>query len=273
MLLLAFALIGTALSLAVLCPRVLTIGQWQLFHPRAALTVWFGSFGLGVAVALIGLALGVVAAESLSHAIPHAPGVTISATAWVAAGIFGVIVVFVFTSSGSIQSLRPESHSTSQVVAYARDEHVGFTLVRYHSQAPEAYAIPGRRPEIFVSSAMEQLLSRPQLQAVLAHEFAHLRHRHGLAMHIAQMHARFLPRARAVRSLERVTRLQIELAADDAAARQVGAAHLANALIVLSEATKNVAMGLRAERLSRKRWPALARRRLPQGLRVARQIP
>ena len=46
MLLLALVLLGTALALAVLCPRVLTAGRWHLFHPRAALTVWFGSFGV-----------------------------------------------------------------------------------------------------------------------------------------------------------------------------------------------------------------------------------
>ena len=49
MLLLALVLLGTALALAVLCPRVLTAGRWHLFHPRAALTVWFGSFGVGIA--------------------------------------------------------------------------------------------------------------------------------------------------------------------------------------------------------------------------------
>ena len=57
MLLLALVLLGTAIALAVLCPRVLTAGRWHLFHPRAALTVWFGSFGVGIATALAGIAL------------------------------------------------------------------------------------------------------------------------------------------------------------------------------------------------------------------------
>jgi Zn-dependent protease with chaperone function len=266
-LLLAFALLGTAITLAVLCPRLFAAGRWHLFHPRAALTVWFGTFGVGVVTAFSGIALGIVSVESLRHAIPHTPGVTVSAAVWVAAGIAGLALAFVFTFSGSLQSLRPASHS--HAVAYAREEHVGFTLVRFHSETPEAYAVPGRRPEIFVSSSMEQLLSAPQLQAVLAHEFAHLRHQHGLAMRIAQINALFLPGIRASRAFERATRLQIELAADDAAARQVGAAHLANALLVLAAATQDVAMTLRAERLSRKRWPAPGRRRVPQGLQAA----
>lgn len=159
MLLLTLILLGTALALAVLCPRVLTAGRWHLFHPRAALTVWFGAFGVGIATALAGIALGIVAVESLRHAIPHTTSVTVSAAIWVAAGISGAFLVFVFTFAGSLQSLRPASHS--HAVAYARDEHIGFTLVRFHSEKPEAYAVPGRRPEIFVSSAMEQLLTPP----------------------------------------------------------------------------------------------------------------
>lgn len=270
MLLLALVLLGTAIALAALCPRLLTVGRWHLFHPRAALTAWFGSFGVGIATALAGIALGVVVVESLRHATPHTTSVTVSAAIWVAAGIAGVTLILTFTFSGSLRSLRPASRS--QAIAYARDEHIGFTLVRFRSEIPEAYAVPGRRPEIFVSSAMERILSPPQLQAVLAHEFAHLRHRHGIAIRIAQLNALLLPGTQAGRALERATRLQIELAADDAAARQVGAVHLANALTVLAAATQDVSMALRAERLTRKRWPVAQRRRIPQGLRAAPQL-
>jgi len=248
---------------------MLTAGQWHLFHPRAALTAWFGSFGLGVVTALSGVALGIVAVESLGHVIPHTLNVTVSTAFWVAAGILGVALAFVCTLAGSLQSLRPDSHT--QAIAYARDEHLGFTLVRFRSETPEAYAVPGRRPEIFISSALEQLPTGPQLQAVLAHEFAHLRQQHGLALRIAQLNVLILPGSRASRALERATRLQIELAADDAAARQVGAAHLANALTALADATHDTAMRLRAERLTRKRWPAPQRRRLPHGLQTAPQ--
>lgn len=270
MLLLTLVLLGTAIAIAVLCPRLLTAGHWHLFHPRAALTAWFGSFGIGIAAALAGIALGFVAVESLRHATPHTTSVTVSAAMWVAAGITGVTLALALTFSGSLRSPHPASRL--QAIAYAREEHIGFTLVRFHSEIPEAYAVPGKRPEIFISSAMEQLLTLPQLQAVLAHEFAHLRHRHGIAIQIAQLNALFLPGTRASRALERATRLQIELAADDAAARQVGAAHLANALSVLAAATQDVGMSLRAQRLTQKRWPAAQRRRLPQGLRTVPQL-
>ena len=35
----------------MLAPRVLTVGHWQVRHPRIALTLWFGAFfGGGVLV-------------------------------------------------------------------------------------------------------------------------------------------------------------------------------------------------------------------------------
>lgn len=263
---LALVLIGTAVGLAILCPRMLAGGRWQLLYPRIALTIWFGLFGLGATMALYGLALGSVAAESLGHANPHALGVTISAAIWVAIGVFVVVLMLFPTLTGSLQALHPEVNA--QAVPY---EYIGFTLMRFHSSTPEAYALPGRRPKIFVSSALEQLLSESQLQAVLAHEFAHLRHHHGLAIRIAQINALCLPGTRASSGFERVTRLQTELAADDAAARQIGAANLASALIVLSEVTQNIGMRLRAERLAQKRWPAASRRRAPNALRALPQ--
>ncbi|RGE21461.1 M56 family metallopeptidase [Leucobacter sp. wl10] len=272
MLILALSLVGAALLLALLCPRLLTLGNWQLLHPRVALTAWFGSFAAGVALAIAGLSLSVAAAVSSTVAEPRADGVLITAAGWIALGVLGAAIAVIVTFAESLQPLRPDPRSPFEAIAYAREERIGFTLVRFRSEVPEAYAVPGRRPEIFVSSAMERLLTKPQLQAVLAHEFAHLRHLHGLALRIAQLNALCLPGTRAGVSLERVTRLQIELAADDAAARQVGAAHLANALVVLAEETQDVAMRLRAQRLARKRWPAASRRRLPQGLRLASRL-
>lgn len=272
MLLFALVLFVAAVSLAVFCPRILTMGRWQLLHPRVALTAWFGSLGLGALMALSGIALAVVATESLSHAVPHTPEITISSAIWVAAAIIGALIAFNSFFLAPLRTFLPEAHSRSQAVAYAGEEFVGFTLVRYQSQVPEAYALPGSRPEIFLSSSMEILLTESQLEAVLAHELAHLRHKHRLALRIAQINSLLFPGTLAARSLERATRLQIELAADDAAARQVGAAHLANALTVLADSTHNVTMHLRAERLARKRWPAVSRRRLPRGLQVVTRL-
>ena len=90
---------------------------------------------------------------------------------------------------------------------------------------------------------------------MLEHERAHLRYRHHLAMGIASIYAGCLPRTRSARALVRTTRLLVELTADDAAARRVGAVHLANALTQVGEATGDAAMIVRAERLTLRTWP------------------
>ncbi|MAB20717.1 MAG: hypothetical protein CMH33_07370 [Microbacterium sp.] len=153
-------------------------------------------------------------------------------------------------------------------VARSREERDGFTLVRFRGDQLIACAVPGKHPEILLSTAMEETLTVSQLQAVLAHEYAHLRQRHGWAVRIAQINALCLSRVRPGRALQRATVLLIELAADDAAARQAGAAHLANALTVLANAAGDESMHLRAVRLTARRWPSAARRRLPQAIRI-----
>jgi Zn-dependent protease with chaperone function len=60
--------------------------------------------------------------------------------------------------------------------------------VRQHP-VPNAYtlAISGRKPFIVLHTALLELLSGPELQAVLAHELGHLKCDHGLWLTVANM--------------------------------------------------------------------------------------
>jgi beta-lactamase regulating signal transducer with metallopeptidase domain len=65
--------------------------------------------------------------------------------------------------------------------AYRINRRVGDTgsdLVVLPYPAIDAYAVPGRPGRIFVTRGMLALLSRPECDAMLAHERAHLRHGH-----------------------------------------------------------------------------------------------
>ena len=181
--------------------------------------------------AVIGSVAGAVTA---SEATPHDQAILLTVAAWLGLGGVGALVAFVAVASGPMRAGAEDSRAVNAAIASAREERAGFTLVRFSSPQLIACVVPGRRPEILLSSAMEQALSLPQLQAVLAHEFAHLRQRHGWAMRIAELNALCLPRTRPGRALKRATVLLIELAADDVAARQAGAANLANALSILA---------------------------------------
>ena len=93
-----------------------------------------------------------------------------------------------------------------------------------------AFCVPGRHRRIVVTSATLSDLDHDQLQAVLAHEEAHLQGRHHLMLGLCRTLARAFPFVPAFRVAEIQVALLIELLADDAARRFVGAAPLGHAL-------------------------------------------
>ncbi len=60
-------------------------------------------------------------------------------------------------------------------------------------QAPEAFALPGRPARVLVSTGLLRLLSADERRVVLAHERAHLRHRHHLLTTLALVAAALNP--------------------------------------------------------------------------------
>ena len=65
----------------------------------------------------------------------------------------------------------------SAVTGFARAGHEVRVL---DGALPLAYCVPGREPRVVLSDGVLQTLDREQVDAVLAHERAHLRHRHEL---------------------------------------------------------------------------------------------
>ena len=98
-----------------------------------------------------------------------------------------------------------------------------------------AFCFPGRRGRVIVTSALLEGLTRSQLRAVLAHERAHVRQRHHLALMAPKVlrttFGMFLPLFKMAEG--EVARL-VELSADDAAKREVGAQALVGALQQMS---------------------------------------
>ncbi|MGF3056002.1 M48 family metalloprotease [Microbacterium sp. YY-01] len=253
-----------AAATALLSPCVLTLGRWQLLRPRIALTAWFGAFFLGLLFILAGLVGSVLGAIGASEAVSTRESVLLTVAGWLGLGIFGAIIALVSVSVEPLVELNKLRTVALVPIASSRKRHGRLTLVRFHSTEPIAFALPGRRPEIFLSSAVEQLLTPAQIQAVIAHEYAHLRQHHGWALRIAHINTMCLAGRWPGRAFQPAITLLVELAADDAAARQAGAAHLANALTILGEASGDQGMRLRASRLTERRWPRVSQRRLPE---------
>lgn len=87
-----------------------------------------------------------------------------------------------------------------------------------------------RRPRICVSTGLVRALASDELRAVLLHERYHLRQRDPLRVVIARYFAAGLYVVPVVDDLAAFYALQKEIAADDAAVREVGVAPLARAL-------------------------------------------
>jgi hypothetical protein len=92
-------------------------------------------------------------------------------------------------------------------------------LVLLEQRTPIAYSVAGSGGRVVVSTGMFAALSAPERRVLLAHEAAHLRHRHHLYIHLVRLAAAANPLLRPVVNAVVVA---TERWADEDAAREVG---------------------------------------------------
>jgi Peptidase family M48 len=92
-------------------------------------------------------------------------------------------------------------------------------LVVVEDDEPDAYALPGIGGRVVVSTAMLRALPADERRVLLAHEAAHLRHRHHLWVQAAELAAAADP---LLRPGARAVRAAVERWADEVAAAEVG---------------------------------------------------
>ncbi len=241
-------LLGAALLLLV-APLLLARAPWVVRYPRLALITWYGDLALGLFLTLIGLLSAVLFGTgvlSRGNAVDQAVDVAI---AWAGLAAFGIAIAVLLSAAD-----RQAQSADEQLTAHHSKRRWRWrrTVVLHIVNDPEPIAcvLSGSRPTIMVTSAMRTALTTEQLEAVIAHEYAHIRHRHATLTRVAALNAAVLPKSLpAGRELARATALLIELAADDVAARRAGSDNLAQALIVIGKKTRNPAMRFRAERI------------------------
>jgi Zn-dependent protease with chaperone function len=108
-------------------------------------------------------------------------------------------------------------------------------MVLLEDDRPAVYCVPGRRRIVFTTGALRRLDS-PQLDAVLAHERAHLTGRHHLVIILATAVHRAFPHVGFFAVAASQIGCLVEMAADDAAARRAHRLTLADALLTLATA-------------------------------------
>ena len=140
------------------------------------------------------------------------------------------------TAFAHLRAVRRQAvqHAQTARLVGRPDASLGAVLVE-HAQ-PAAYCVAGPHPTVILTTAALHELDPGQLDAVLAHERAHLASHHHLLLAAARIGRQILPFLPLLRDADtQITRL-VEMHADDAATAARGTGPLATALVVLAAA-------------------------------------
>jgi Zn-dependent protease with chaperone function len=150
---------------------------------------------------------------------PWSAGVlaAIDPVSWTVALVCGLVLL------ASVLALVVVSWRRVRVLVEARREcrelSVAGDLAVLDDPVPAAFALPGSPGRVVVSSGMLRALAADERRALLAHERAHLRHRHHLFLLVLQLAAAVHP---LLRPLARAGAFAAERWADEEAAAEVG---------------------------------------------------
>ncbi|MCK2217103.1 M56 family metallopeptidase [Actinomadura sp. ATCC 31491] len=237
------ALYGLAAALAL--PELLRRGTWADRAPRLAIAMWQAAGTSVVASVLLSAFAVAVPASVVGHGLAHLFEVCADllgdeaarSPAGVGASLaVGGLVLVRVASVGAAVLLRARRgrrrHAAALALLGRRDLALGAVVVDYEERL--AYCLPGRNGHAVITTGALRSLAPEQVAAVLAHEQAHLRGRHHLALAAAETLARAFPRVPLFdQARVEVARL-VELLADDVAARRHPRVHLAAALVGLA---------------------------------------
>lgn len=262
------SLLGAAALLIVGAPFLLARGAWRVAYPRLALALWHAAFAIGVLCAVASLLWTTAFACLMGSAGCTGwlePTVVVIA-AWVGLAGFGAIVALVVSRTEPLaEADRALRLQLTHLTATNRCHDVrGVRVVVLESDVPVAFSVRGDDARVVVTTRLERELTPAQLRAVIEHERAHLVQHHGFISQLAQVNRACLPAVPAAREFERTTKFLVELIADDAAARVVGAAAVANALLRVGTMQGDESVLLRARRIAQ---------RPPRGSVSTRRVP
>ena len=247
--LVAAMLVAYAACLGTLGPRMLGRARWTGRAPLLAIVVYLAAeWSVIAAVGLAGLTLAVHATAlggGLSHLIGACVvrlratygtpgGATVAGLGLTLAGAVAArttLTAVTHLRSAGRQALR---HAEAARLVGRLQPALGAVLVE-HSQ-PAAYCVAGRQPTVILTTGAVQALDPGQLDAVLAHERAHLAGRHHWLLAVARIGRQVLPFLPLMRDAEEQVARLVELHADDAAARGRDPRLLATALVLLATA-------------------------------------
>jgi hypothetical protein len=228
--------LGLTLSLAA--PRLLANARWTDRAPVAAILLWQS---LTLTAVLCALGVVLAAPEELSREAGARHPEVVAALLF-SLVVAATIVIRLLISLGRVSYRARARRARHRMLVdlldrVERHEDLGGGEVRVlDGPLPLAYCVPGRDPRVVLSDGVLRILDREQVDAVLAHERAHLRHRHELVMESFTAFYRAVPGPLRSKAPLDAVHLLLEMVADDAARRRAGTAPLRAALARLADA-------------------------------------
>jgi Zn-dependent protease with chaperone function len=249
----AVCLLLYATVVCMVAPRLLPPLTRRGSAPRAAVAVWLIMLTSVLASwAVAAAALVVHVARTWSQPDPLAVRACFAAWRSAAAGQHGVgtqiglwaltLVVGTFTVTLAARVGRSMLRASASSRRHARSAHIigrrvsGVDGLVLDAPQKMAYCLSGRPATIVITTAAIATLEPPHLDAVLAHERAHLAGRHHLLLAATRALAANLPRIRLFTVAETEIAGLLEMCADDTAARRHGTAALLAAILALAGA-------------------------------------
>jgi len=195
--------------------------------PRAAMVTW-QAVALAAVLAALGAGLSLVTARLDGD---------LSLRAWAVAAVplclTGLVLARLLLSGHRVGTdLRHLRRRHRELVDLLAEDRDGVRVLDH--EAPTAYCLPGLRSRVVVSRGALTSLSPVELEAVLAHERAHLRARHDLVLEAFTVLQQAFPAVVTSRQALGEVRLLVEVLADRAARRRVGAQPLVSAFHALA---------------------------------------
>lgn len=210
-------------SLAGPVPGLLARAGWLRRTPAATMLLWQG---VALAAVLSALGAGLSLATSQGWSTPAALALVVTAVVAVRLALAGHRV------GTSLRALRRHHREQLDLVTRRRGR-----LAVLETEQPLAYCVPSlRSSRVVVSQGALDRLAADELDAVLAHEGAHLRARHDLVLEAFSVLHRAFPRWVSSASALREVRMLVEVLADRSAARDTDAQALGRALVGLAGA-------------------------------------
>ena len=241
------ALVAYAASLGILGPRMIGRARWTARAPLLAIVTYLAAgWSVIAALGLAGLTLAVHATalggglSDLIGACVHRLRATYGTPGGAMVAELGLILAGAVLARTALIAIAHFRAARRQALLHAQTARLigqpqptlGAVLVE-HAQ-PTAYCVAGRQPTVILTTGAVQALDPGQLDAVLAHERAHLAGRHHWLLAMAKIGREVLPFLPLMRDAEAQVARLVELHADDVAIRARDPRLLATALVVLA---------------------------------------